>query len=171
MEPEHLGVDEEYLKNGRYEAVAQDSQRRNILYDNYLEMVEKFYVALREFYEETEDVCRLNMQDKNIYLIEFEEFLSKISSIIKQTSVFQIDCITEFRMNNMESTILEARDGITSKFPAYLKCQKSFRSRQVELQSVKSEAMKSFQILKNDAREPNNYYNVRLMKGKVRKVE
>ena len=52
MEIALFGIQREYLEPHRYDLVADSSQRHNILYDNYLEIAENFFVAIRELHEE-----------------------------------------------------------------------------------------------------------------------
>ena len=49
---------------------------------------------MRICHEELSELSKDEQVEKNRYIKEFEEFIGKISTILKQTSIYQIDCIT-----------------------------------------------------------------------------
>lgn len=51
-----------------YMSVAEQSKRRNVLYDNYLEIMEKIFTIFREFHDETHELFRAKSHEKSKFV-------------------------------------------------------------------------------------------------------
>lgn len=58
IESQEIGIEEHYTKPSHFDGAAELSRRRNILYDNYLEIIEKVFISYREFFEDTHEAIR-----------------------------------------------------------------------------------------------------------------
>lgn len=89
-----FGIEKKFMNIQKYKITAEKSKRRNVLNENYLEILEKIYKQYQKFSENTHDLFKIRQNEKSIYLKEFKGFLNEIVQTLKETSIFQIGCIT-----------------------------------------------------------------------------
>lgn len=146
------------------------SRRRNTLYDNYIELVERIFLSYREFSEETNDPIRSNEHERSCFVQQFKEFLRKFCSIIRDTSIFQVDCLTEIKVSR-DDIIFDATKAIVKQAKNLAKPQIAFRRKMEEVHSLKEEVGMQHQNLKSESNEALLYYNPKLMVGKAKAIE